>query len=42
MLTDTALKSLKPRETVYTITDRDRIYAVFLTSGAVSFRYDTG
>lgn len=40
MLTDTALKSLRPRETAYKVADRDGMYAVVLTSGAVSFRYD--
>ena len=40
MLTDTALKNLKPRETAYNVADRDGLYAVVSTAGTVSFRYD--
>jgi integrase len=40
MLTDTALKRLKPKENDYKISDRDGMYAVVKPSGAVIFRYD--
>jgi integrase len=40
MLTDTALKSLKPREKIYKVSDRDGMYAEVKTSGTVVFRLD--
>lgn len=40
MLTDTKLKSLKPKEKLYKVADRDGLYVAVLKSGAVSFRYD--
>jgi hypothetical protein len=40
MLTDTALKHLKPRDKAYKITDRDGMYAVVKPSGTIVFRYD--
>lgn len=40
MLTDTALKSLKPKEKEYKVADRDGMYVVVRKSGAVIFRYD--
>lgn len=41
MLTDTALKHLKPKDKAYKVTDRDGMYAVVKPSGAiVVFRYD--
>lgn len=40
MLTDAALKSLKPKKKPYKVTDRDGMYVMVLTSGSLSFRYD--
>ena len=40
MLTDTKLKSLKPQDKLYKMTDRDRLYVAVLTSGTISLRYD--
>ncbi|ATA21035.1 integrase [Gibbsiella quercinecans] len=40
MLTDTRLKSLKPKERLYKVADRDGMYVAVLPSGTVSFRYD--
>lgn len=40
MLTDTKLKSLKPRDKLYKIVDRDGLYVAVSTKGTVSFRYD--
>jgi hypothetical protein len=40
MLTDTKLKSLKPEEKLYKVTDRDGLYVAVATSGVVSFRYN--
>ncbi len=40
VLTDTALKNLRPQSKAYKVTDRDGMYVVVSTSGAVSFRYD--
>src|SRR5689334_20412834 len=40
MLTDTALRSLKPKEKPYKVTDRDGLYVYVLTSGTISFRYN--
>lgn len=40
MLTDTRLKSLKPKERLYNVADRDGMYVAVLPSGTVSFRYD--
>lgn len=40
MLTDTKLKSLKPKDKLYKITDRDGLYVAVLMSGTISFRYD--
>jgi len=40
MLTDTALRNLKPKEKAYKVTDRDGLYVSVLTSGTVSFRYN--
>lgn len=40
MLTDTALRNLKPKEKPYKVTDRDGLYVSVLTSGTVSFRYN--
>ena len=40
MLTDVALKNLKPKAKPYKVTDRDGMYAHVSPSGAISFRYD--
>ncbi|MBJ7223891.1 MULTISPECIES: tyrosine-type recombinase/integrase [unclassified Brenneria] len=40
MLTDTRLKSLRPKERLYKVADRDGMYVAVLPSGTVSFRYD--
>lgn len=40
MLTDTALKYLKPRQKLYKVADRDGMYVAVAPSGQVSFRYD--
>ncbi|MEH6433869.1 tyrosine-type recombinase/integrase [Massilia sp. DD77] len=40
MLTDTALRKLKPKEKGYKVSDRDGLYVYVLTSGTVSFRYN--
>jgi integrase len=40
MLTDAGLKSLKPKEKLYKIVDRDGMYVVVQPSGTVVFRYD--
>lgn len=40
MLTDLKLKSLKPREKAYKVTDRDGMYVTVSPSGTISFRYD--
>lgn len=40
MLTDAALKALKPKEKMYKIADRDGMYVRVMPSGAISFRLD--
>jgi integrase len=40
VLTDTALKNLKPREKAYKVADRDGMYVHVTTSGSITFRYD--
>lgn len=40
MLTDVALRSLKPKEKLYKVADRDGMYAVVQPSGAIVFRID--
>ncbi|MEH2922383.1 tyrosine-type recombinase/integrase [Samsonia erythrinae] len=40
MLTDTKIKSLKPKDKLYKVTDRDGLYVAVSPAGAVSFRYD--
>jgi len=40
MLTDTALKNLKPRAALYKVTDRDGMYVTVSPAGTVTFRYD--
>lgn len=40
MLTDAALKNLRPRSKPYKSTDRDGMYAYVSPGGAISFRYD--
>lgn len=40
MLTDAALRNLKPKEKPYKVTDRDGLYVYVLKSGTISFRYN--
>lgn len=40
MLTDAALKSMKPKEKSYKVTDRDGMYVHVSTGGTISFRLD--
>lgn len=40
MLTDAALKNLRPKSKPYKSTDRDGLYAYISPGGAISFRYD--
>ncbi len=40
MLTDTALKHLKSKAKDYKVTDRDGMYVLVKSSGALTFRYD--
>lgn len=40
MLTDVALKNLRPKPRPYKSTDRDGLYAYVSPGGAISFRYD--
>ena len=40
MLTDIALKRLKPREKIYKVADRDGMYIAVAPSGQITFRYD--
>lgn len=40
MLTDAALKKLRPKDKLYKVADRDGLYVSVLTSGVISFRYN--
>ena len=40
MLTDAAIKALKPRDKLYTVVDRDGMYVVVQPSGVIVFRLD--
>lgn len=40
MLTDLALRNLKPRATLYKVAGRDGMYVAILPTGSISFRYD--
>ena len=40
MLTDVALKTLKPREKIYKVADRDGMYVRVTPRGAISFLLD--
>lgn len=40
MLTDTALKALKPQSKMHKVSDRDGMYVRVMPSGAISFRLD--
>ena len=40
MLTDVALKNLKPKGKPYKVADRDGMYAHVAASGTITFRYD--
>lgn len=40
MLTDAALRNLRPKEKAYKVADRDGLYVSVLKSGTISFRYN--
>ncbi|MEI9402089.1 tyrosine-type recombinase/integrase [Mesorhizobium argentiipisi] len=40
MLTDTALKALKPKDKTYKVADRDGMYVTVSPTGLITFRYD--
>jgi hypothetical protein len=40
MLTDAALKALRPKEKIYKVADRDGMYVRVMPSGQISFRLD--
>lgn len=40
MLTDTALKNLKPQKAMYKVADRDGMYVTVSPAGTITFRYD--
>jgi hypothetical protein len=40
VLTDTALKNLRPKDKAYKVADRDGMYVHVTTSGSITFRYD--
>src|SRR5258708_8537924 len=40
MLTDTALRNLKPKSKTYKASDRDGMYVTISPTGSVTFRYD--
>lgn len=40
MLTDMAIKSLKPKEKIYKVADRDGMYVSVAVTGHITFRYD--
>ena len=40
MLTDTKIKSLKPKDKVYKVADRDELYVSVSTTATITFRYD--
>ncbi|MFT4134249.1 tyrosine-type recombinase/integrase [Labrys sp. (in: a-proteobacteria)] len=40
MLTDAAIKALKPRDKLYKVADRDGMYVVVQPAGSIVFRYD--
>jgi hypothetical protein len=40
MLTDAALRNLKPKSKIYKASDRDGMYVTVSTSGTITFRYD--
>lgn len=40
MLTDTALRNLKPKSKIYKAFDRDGMYVTVSPTGTVTFRYD--
>ena len=40
MLTDSKIKSLKPKDKLYKVADRDGLYVSVTPTGTVTFRYD--
>lgn len=41
MLTDMAIKRLKPKDKLYKVADRDGMYVSVATTGQITFRYDS-
>lgn len=40
MLTDTALRNIEPKSTIYKVSDRDGMYVAVSPVGTITFRYD--
>lgn len=40
LLTDTKLRTLKPKEKLYKVNDRDGLYVAVTAAGSISFRYN--
>ena len=40
MLTDSKIKSLKPKNKLYKVADRDGLYVSVTPTGTITFRYD--
>lgn len=40
MLTDAAIKALKPKDKTYKVSGRDGMYVAVQPSGVIAFRYD--
>lgn len=40
MLTDAAIKNLRPKSTSYKMTDRDGLYLLISPKGGIAFKYD--
>ena len=40
MLSDTALRNLKPKSLIYKVSDRDGMYVTVSPAGTITFRYD--
>ena len=40
MLTDIALRNLKPKSKLYKVSDRDGMYVTVSPAGTITFRYD--
>ncbi|WP_245853810.1 Arm DNA-binding domain-containing protein [Necropsobacter massiliensis] len=40
MLTDTKIKSLKPKDKLYKVADRDGLYVTVFAAGTITFPYN--